>query len=383
MLRVAAAMTAAGWGANHFAPLLLAYRAERGLSEQVVTGIFVAYVAGLVPALLGAAWLSQHRGNRPLVRAAMVLMLLGSLVQLMGADAPALLVVGRIVTGVGIGCVMGPGTAWVKELSAGTPPGTGARRAALALTAGFGVGPLVSGALAQWLPAPLTLPHALHLVVQALAAAWVWNVPETRHGDRPTPSVRDVVHHVRSAWFLRVVLPAAPWVFGCATVSFAVVPSVVGPLPGIPIIAAAGVMAGLTLGTSVLVQPLVKRFAVTHARAVLVQGLVVATVGMGLATASALWPNAAWLPVTAVVLGTGHALTVVGCMSLVEIHTPAPLMAAMTAVTYCLTYVGFLAPWVVSLLALLVPVWVVLLVGAAVAALTTGWLAAQPRRAAD
>ena len=66
--RVAAAMLAAGWGANQFAPMLLVYREQRGLSEQLVTGMFAAYVGGLVPALLAAAWVSQHTGKRPLVR---------------------------------------------------------------------------------------------------------------------------------------------------------------------------------------------------------------------------------------------------------------------------------------------------------------------------
>lgn len=375
--RVAAAMVAAGWGANQFAPMLLVYRAERGLSEQSVTGMFAVYVAGLVPALLLAAWWSQHHGKRPMVRISSVLMLAGSLLLIAGADAPWLLFAGRVVSGVGIGFVMGPGTAWVKELSAADAPGTGARRAALALTIGFALGPLVSGVAAQWLPGPLHLAYALHLVVQAVATVLVWNVAELDRGDHPTPSVARVARHVTQGWFLRGVLWTAPWVFGCAAVPFAVMPSVIGPLPGLPRVAAAGALAGLTLGTSVLLQPSMKRWASSHPGRVTAVGMGVTAVGMGMATAAALAPAWWWLPLIAVVLGSAHGLVLVGCMTTVELNTPVELLAATTAVTYCLTYIGFLSPYVVAVLSAVGPVWLVLVTGAGIALVTTAWMAAQ------
>lgn len=375
--RVAFALVATGWGANQFAPMLLVYRAERGLTEQSVTGMFAVYVAGLVPALLLAAWWSQTHGKRPMLRISTVLMLLGSLLLLVGADAPWLLFVGRVVGGVGIGFAMGPGTAWLKDLSVGELPGTGARRAALALTAGFALGPLAAGLLAQWLPGPLVLTYAVHLVVQAIATVLVWNVPEDARGDGPTPSVGRVVRHVTSPWFLRLVLLTAPWVFGCASVSFAVMPSVIGPLPGLPRVAAAGALAGLTLGTSVLLQPSMKRWATSHPGRVTGLGMGVTAVGMGLATAASLAPAWWWLPLIAVVLGSAHGLVLVGCMTTVELNTPSELMAATTAVTYCLTYIGFLSPWVIAVLSLVGPPWLALAAGAGIALVTTVWVAAQ------
>lgn len=375
--RVAFALVAAGWGANQFAPMLLVYRAERGLTEQSVTGMFAVYVAGLVPALLIAAWWSQTHGKRPMLRISTVLMLVGSVLLLVGADAPWLLFVGRVVSGVGIGFAMGPGTAWLKELSAGELPGTGARRAALALTAGFALGPLVAGLAAQWLPGPLVLTYAVHLVVQTLATVWVWNVPEAGIGEGTSPSIARVLGHVTSSWFLRLVLLTAPWVFGCASVSFAVMPSVIGPLPGLPRVAAAGALAGMTLGTSVLLQPSMKRWATAHPGRVTGLGMGVTAVGMGLATAASLAPAWWWLPLIAVVLGSAHGLVLVGCMTTVELNTPAELMAATTAVTYCLTYIGFLSPYVVAVLSLVGPSWLVLAAGAGIALVTTAWVAAQ------
>lgn len=373
--RLAFALVAAGWGANQFAPMLLVYRAERGLTEQAVTGMFAVYVAGLVPALLAAAWWSQRHGKRPMLRISTVLMLLGSFLLLAGADAPWLLTVGRIVGGVGIGFAMGPGTAWMKELSADELPGTGARRAALALTAGFALGPLTAGVAAQWLPAPLHLTYAVHLVVQAVATVLVWNVPEADRGDRPTPSVQAVARHVTGAWFIRTVLFTAPWVFGVASVSFAVMPSVLGPLPGLPRIAAAGAVAGLTLGTSVLLQPSMKRWASDHPGRVTATGLAVTVLGMGLATVASLNPAWWWLPLLAVILGAAHGFILVGCMTTVELNTPPELLAATTAVTYCLTYIGFLSPYIIAVLTTIGPAWLALAAGAGIAAVTVAWVA--------
>lgn len=378
-MRLAMALTVVGWGANQFAPMLLAYRIERGLTEQLVTGLLAIYVGGLMPALLLAAWWSQHHGKRPMVRIAMVLMLIASALLLAGADSPALLLAGRVVGGIGVGFIMGPGTAWMKELSAEQPPGTGARRASLALTLGFAVGPIVSGVAAQWLPQPLHLPYVLHLVAQALAAAIVWNVAEADAGDHPTPSVRAVVDHLARAWFVKVVVPSAPWVFGAATVAFAVIPSVTGPLPGLPRIFAAGATAGLTLGTSVLLQPFMKRLATSHPDRVVAAGMAVVTVGMGLATAATLAPAWWWLPLVALVMGCAHGLVLVGSMTTVELNTPQHLMAPATAVVYCMTYIGFTAPFFVAVLATVGPTWLVLAAGAGIALVTAAWLAAVSR----
>lgn len=372
--RVALAMTAAGWGANQFVPMLFVYRAERDLSEQLVTGIFAAYVAGLAPALLGSAWASQHVGKRPMVRLSMVLMLAGSLLLYFGSESSVWLFAGRVFSGAGVGCIIGPGSAWVKELSAGHLLGVGARRATVALTSGFALGPVVAGVMAQWFPEPMHLPYLAHVAVQVAAAAVVWTAPELDTSDHPTPSVRAVVEHVREPWFLHLILPSAPWVFGAVTVAFAVIPSAVGSVPGLPVVVASGLTAGLTLGTSVLLQPSVRRFAQHDPGRTPPLGMVVVAVGMTIATGAALWPHPLWLVPAAMVLGGASGLLLVGSMTIVEHHTPAYLMAPTTAIVYVLTYIGFLAPYWVSVLSLVIPVWTVLAFGVVEALLTVAWL---------
>jgi hypothetical protein len=141
---------AVAWGGNEFTPLLVLYRLE-GLSAQSVNVLLGAYVLGIVPALLVGGPMSDRYGRRPLLLPAPLLGVLGSALIAWGAHLHALLFAGRVFSGLALGLVMAVGTSWVKELSqppVGDPgePGAGARRAALALTAGFGLGAVVAAA---------------------------------------------------------------------------------------------------------------------------------------------------------------------------------------------------------------------------------------------
>ncbi|MFC6704468.1 MFS transporter [Flexivirga alba] len=188
--RVAAAMFVIGWGANQFTPLLLVYRSTDHFSQTLVTAMFAAYAGGLVPALLIAARLAGRFGHRAVLRPVMVLAAVASLLLAVGESTPALLFIGRVLYGVCTGAAMAPGTTWVKELSADAPIGTGARRAAVALSAGFGGGPLVAGLLAQWLPAPKILPYVVHIALIIVAGVLVWNAPvlgTSRRSPAPAP----------------------------------------------------------------------------------------------------------------------------------------------------------------------------------------------------
>lgn len=348
-LRVALALTGLGWGANQFASLLAVYRVEDGVSEQVVTGMFATYVAGLAPALLVFAWLSQHVGKRTVIRPALLLSVASTVMLILGSEVEWLLFAGRLAAGLAIGAAMGGGTAWLKELSADAPVGTGARRATIALSSGFALGPLVAGAIAHWLPAPQVLPYLVHLVGMLVVVVLAWNTPEADRSDHATPSIRQVLGHLDAPWFWHVLLPSAPWVFAAGTASFVIAPTLLeGNWSGSPILV--GIGAGVTLGTGVFIQPTIRRFGAGRPTAVLPIGMALTAVGLALVTLIAL-TGTAWLllPVW-LVLGAAYGTVLVGGLGLVERRTPMPLMAASNAVFYVLTYVGFIAPYWVALL---------------------------------
>ncbi len=356
--RAASAVVAVGWGANQFSPLLIVYRDQEHLSPTLVTAVFGAYVVGLIPALMVGARLSARLGRRGVMRPVLVLSALATVILIFAGESTWALAAGRLVAGVASGAAFGPGTTWIKELS---EDGAGARRAAGALSAGFGGGPLVAGALAQWLPAPAVVPYVAHLVVVAMAAVLAWRAPETGRMTTGPIRLRKALRHPE---FLRRVVPSAPLVFGAATTSFAVLPSVL-PVPGAPI-ASSGAIAGLTLGSGLLVQPLARRLERRRAGSVLTYGLVLAALGFLLAALSVALNAVILLAPTAIVLGAGYGMLLVGGLSRVEALATADELTGVTAVFYCLAYLGFAAPYLFTAVNSIVPAALVFVLAAGV-----------------
>ncbi len=262
----AAGMFVIGWGGNHFTPLLSVYRHRLGFSQVDVNVLLGAYVLGLVPGLLVASALSDHVGRRPVMTLGLASSLAGSLLLAIGEAAgyPALLA-GRALVGVAVGVGMSVGTAWVTELSRaphdpGSSPGAGARRSSILLTLGFATGPGVAAMLAQWSPAPLVWPFAVHAAL-TLPALWaVHRARETRHERGSLRFIERLrVPAVAHRRFVAVVLPLAPWVFASAGVAYAIVPQVVAERLGSWELGFTAALTVATLLTGVLVQPIARR----------------------------------------------------------------------------------------------------------------------------
>lgn len=352
-VRAALAMFAVGWGANQFAPLLHLYRVDQGLGQSDVTAVFSVYIVGLLPALLVAGRWSDAHGRRVLMRPVLVLSLVATVVMLAGPWHPAWLFVGRFLAGVASGAAFGAGSAWVRELSAGAPPGTGARRAAVALSGGFGLGGLVAGLVGEVAPAPLVAAYVPHLVlgVVAIVAAWAAPDPYRPHGGVGAGGL--IPPSARTRRFLLGVAPWAPLVFVCASMSFAVLADLLGAdAAGYPT-AFAGVIVGLTLGAGVLVQPAARRLAASSSPSRLpVAGLTAAALGMavgaGLVAVPGLPGRALLLVPVALLLGTAYGTLLVAGLVEVELQSGPRDHAGLVAVFYVLTYLGMANPYVVA-----------------------------------
>ncbi|MGI8428239.1 MAG: MFS transporter [Solirubrobacteraceae bacterium] len=351
-LPVAAVLLGTGWGANQFAPLLLVYRTTLDLGTGTLEAMFGFYALGLIPGLLLAGPVSDARGRRYVVVPAAALSLLASLVLLAGADSVPVLFLGRLLAGVSSGIVFGAGTAWLRELSAraGDSGQVTARRAAVAMTAGFALGPLVSGLLAQWAPLPRVAPYLPHIALMIVVLVALRDAPETVGGTRRR--VRLAVPGARSARFRRVVAPMAPWVFAAPAIAFALLPSVVNAGSATDGIALAALVTSLTAFAGVLIQPLARRLD-AHGRRnrAGIAGLLMAAAALVLAAITA-ETGAIWMLVPcAILLGSAYGLCLVA--GLVEVGRLADQneLAGLTAAYYALTYLGFAAPSLFALAA--------------------------------
>ncbi|HSP75901.1 MAG TPA: MFS transporter [Cryobacterium sp.] len=347
----APALFAMAWGGNHFTPLLHMYE-SLGHYSVVMADLFLGfYVVGLIPGLLLAGALSDRYGRKPLTLAGVILGILASILLGLGFSSGIMISTGRLLAGLSVGVAMAVGTAWLKELSG--PPydnqaghTAGARRPALTLTIGFGLGAGVAGALAQWGPMPTLSPYAVHILISLLVIPRLLRTPETVPRYRAhRPFWQDLaVPLAGHRRFVRVIAPSAPWVFGAAGLAYAIMPTLVKDQLGDLNLAYATLLTVVTLGTGALVQPQVARInRITGGRALTV-GMSVMLVGVGLSVATAIVLSPVLAFLTALVLGAAYGVSIVaGLVEIQKISTAADL-AGLTGVYYSLTYIGFLLP---------------------------------------
>ena len=354
---VAAGMFAVAWGGNEFTPLLVMYRLDHGFSAFTVYTFLFAYVIGIVPALLIGGPLSDRVGRRPVMLPAAAIAAVGSLLIAFGPDSSALLIAGRVFTGVALGIGMAVGGSWVKELSALDPASgvaAGARRAAMSLTAGFALGAGVAGVLAQWAPWPTHLAYLVHVTICVAAGLAMFSAPETRspvpHRDRGRLIDDLKIPAASHRRFLLVVVPLAPWVFGSASVAYAVLPSLLADESGRHPIALSALMSVTALGAGFAIQSVARRIDTPLGARGAIVALAILVVGMLLAA----WAAATlmvWVAlIAAAVLGCGYGMALVaGLLEVQRIAGPDDL-AGLTAVFYSLTYLGFAVPAILSTL---------------------------------
>jgi MFS family permease len=347
-------MFAVGYGANQFVPLLAVYRQTLGLSDADATAIFGVYALGLIPGFLIGGPASDRWGRRRIMLAFTALSLLASAVLITGRSGTAGLYAGRLLTGVVSGTVFTVGTAWTKELSGGHP-GLAARRAALALTAGFAVGPLVAGGLAQWAPLPTVLPYLVHLALAAIALALLPRASETRSAGSAERRLRLVPPSVRTRRFGVLVAPMAPWVFGSASLAFTTLPAHGVRLPAATATVFTGLLAGVALGGGLAGQRFGRRLEAGtwrggHARPQAI-GLAVVAGGFAAAAVAAARPGVLTVVAAALVLGCGYGICLVVGLREVERLAGPDELGGLIAVFYSLTYLGLAIPFLLALAA--------------------------------
>jgi hypothetical protein len=174
-------------------PLYALYIAKDGLSPFTITLVFAAYAVGVVGSLFLVGHISDWHGRRRVMLPALATAILSAIVFLAWTDLWALFV-GRLLNGIAVGAVTATATAYLAELHAQHRPDASATRAQLVATTanlgGIGTGPLVAGALAQWVGSPLDVPYAVFLAALVLGFVLVALSPETRERPVPMPAYR-------------------------------------------------------------------------------------------------------------------------------------------------------------------------------------------------
>ncbi|MDH6127446.1 MFS transporter [Kitasatospora sp. GP82] len=327
-------------------PLYVLYQHRDHFSAFVVSVVFAAYAVGVIISLFLAGHISDWLGRRRVLLPALLLEVLAALLFLLWPTLTGL-IAARLVTGLGIGMITATATAHLGELHAVARPGAHRARADLTSTAanlgGLGLGPLVSGLLAQFVADPLRTPYVVFIALLLLSAVGVALVPETvQLGDeRPAyrPQRVSLPPEDRARFLPSAV--AAFAAFAILGLFSSLAPGFVAVTMHHPSRALAGLVALTAFGTAAAAQMLLGRATVRHQ---LVVGLT--STSAGLVTVSA----AAWLPSLPLFLaggaaaGAGAGILLKGAISTVaDLAAPAARGETLAGLFLC-GYVGLTLP---------------------------------------
>ena len=331
-----------GWVANHFVALMPLIGDRQHLDAVSLDAIFGIYALGLLPGLLVGGRVSDALGRQSVALAGSATAITGTLAMLV-SQHPDVLLVGRLIVGIGVGLLMSSCTAWASDLKGPA----GAAAAGAVLLAGFAIGPFAGGLIARAGQPGVRVSFGLAATIVVLAmtitVVAVWRTgapaPATAPGWEPPSEARQ-----GTAWALSWAMPLAPWVFASATLGFIAIPTRVHTELAAPM--AVGAATLIVNGVSGLIQVLARVFRWgPHAGTT---GAVLAALGYAVTAAAP--------PTISLALGLPLFL-VLGCASglclregLIDLEAAAPqrIRGALVGVFYVVTYVGFGLPLILT-----------------------------------
>jgi MFS family permease len=327
-------------------PLFNIYRAEDGFTNADISLTVVAYSAATLGTLLVLGRLSNHVGRRPTAIASLGLLALGCLL-LLDVHAIGILIVGRLLMGLGAGLASSSLTAYIVDSAPDRPAWLASVASSQTVMLGLAVGAIASGALVQYGPWPRDLVYLVAIGLLTLSAMLIAISPETvtstpggRRSLRPSVRVPGRVRHllpVAAAVFL------STWATGAFYQAF--VPALVEDQLHTSSPLVLGLVFAAYMGPSALGAPLGGRFSPATAQRI---GMVAFLAGwVGLIAAITTGTLLLFIAAT-VVAGAAQGIAIsAATRGLLHGSTLAD-RAPIFAVVYLLSYSGATIPSLIS-----------------------------------
>lgn len=355
-------------------PLYPLYQEADGFASSTTTVVFAAFAVGVMVSLYLAGHISDWVGRRRVLVAACLLSAVAAALFLASPALPVLLVA-RLVDGFAVGILTATATAHLGELRAVARPDENAVIASAVAGAanigGLAIGPLIGGVFAEFLPAPLQLPHLVFLVVLLGCAVVLRLVPETVTPPEVRPRWRPQrVSPPRGAEReFRVAALAGFSEFAVFGLFTALAPAYLASTFGITDHLVAGSTTFAVFGSAALCQALLVSLAV---RTQLAVAWTACAVGLAAIGAGAVLGILVLFFAGAIAAGAGVGVLFRSALqTTVAVAAPAHRGAAI-ALYFLIAYTGLAVPvLVVGLALLVVPADVVLVAFLAVAAVAT------------
>lgn len=343
---VAAAFLAVMAFATVPTPLYAIYQQVDGLEPLAVTAVFAAFAVGVMASLYLAGHLSDTLGRRPMILVSVLVEVVSALVFLQSTALPVLLLA-RLLCGLGVGMLAATATAHLSELRlAARPedgPGAAGTVAGVVNIGGLALGALAGGVLAETVSEPLHTPYLVFLVLLVVAALGVTLVPETvvRAEERPAYRPQRVAVPAAARSTFAAAGAAAFAVFAVFGLFTSLAPTFLVTVFDERDHLVAGAVVFGVFGAAALAQVVGARWSL--ARQLGVGGAGVAA-GLALVVVGALVPSAAVFVVGGVVAGAGVGLVFKGALATAGGLAPAESRGEVLAAAFLLAYAGITLP---------------------------------------
>ncbi|KAB7760288.1 Predicted arabinose efflux permease, MFS family [Mycobacterium sp. 283mftsu] len=320
-------------------PMYSLYAQQIHFSVLTTTVVYAVYAGGVLFALLAFGRWSDVIGRRPVLIAGVAAAIVSAGVFL-DADTVPLLLVGRALSGLSAGLFTGAATAAIIEAAPSRWRSHSSAIATIANIGGLGVGPVLSGILVEYAPAPLHLTFVVHIAFALLAGLAVLVVPETstRTGQLrfQPPSVPPRLRRV-------FAISAAAGFCGFAVMGLftAVAPTFLTSLIGVTNHAVAGLIVASIYSASALAQIATARAAPQRA---IMFGCAALVLGMLILALALQFSSVMALIAAALMCGAGQGISFSRGLAMVTAEALPEQRAGVSSTYFVVAYVAISIP---------------------------------------
>ncbi|HFZ8993477.1 TPA: MFS transporter [Citrobacter freundii] len=298
---------------NMATPLYATWQENIGFSSGIMTEIFAVYILGLITSLLVVGKISEYLGHKIIITSGLVFALLSCIAYLC-ASSIALLLVARVLTGFAVGTIVTAGIAVAVDLGGTTRINQSALLASMAIVMGAGLGPLISGFMAQTMSRPVPIIYTLMLIMVFAGLCLVQSLPLRK-------KVKSFTSTHYGLWFVlkenRVHLICAVAVYAPAVISSsfvaALTPSMFAHQLGVNSPLLTGASVAISFVSAALFQLLIRRFII---KSLLTGGTMLCILGLFMMAESVNLGSPYLLLASCIVSGGSMAFSQLGAVSL-------------------------------------------------------------------
>jgi len=327
-------------GTNLPAPLYAIYRTQYNLSSGMITLVFAAYALVVIPTIVISGQLSDRIGRKKVLITGVLFSIMGSIGFAL-ANGIGMILWSRLFQGVSVGMLNGVAVAAMTELEPKQDRIRSAFVAAIAVTIGNGLGPVLSGFLGDYSPYPTELSYMIHLLFAIPSIIGLFYIHEKVQPTLTPLQLRKpyVPKAIQKPFYLSSTTSFLAW--GIMSLMLSIIPSYLEAIVGKTNLSISGGIIALVLGLSTIHQLMLKKVSIRTLITIGYTLLILGLIGMILTMIT----ESLWILIfTTVLIGLGHGPTYAGSLALVNQVSPNTCRVDIVSSFYVVTYLGVSIP---------------------------------------